>query len=276
VSCVAKKPDACSGTPLTTFGRMIPLLALTDEIVVLFLIVNFSATPWDFAVILAVLAVIIPWRGAARMRDLLKRDALTTADRLSLYGSTIAFQWIIVAFVAWRAYSRKVNLSELGLVVSDSWKVIGVAAVLTLMLCAIQFASLRRILRMSVGERGPVFGITERIMPHSSEELLVFTALACTAGLSEEFLYRGFVFAVFARMLSNTAAPMAVAAIVSSIWFGVAHLYQGRRGIITTFVVGMIFCLARIFTGSLLPPIVAHIGVDFVAGLSVWNSVERA
>ena len=29
--------------------------------------------PWDFALILGVLAVLIPWRGAARVRELLRR-----------------------------------------------------------------------------------------------------------------------------------------------------------------------------------------------------------
>ncbi len=236
---------------------------------------NFSTIPWDFVLILAALGILIPWRGTIRIKQFLKRPELSTADRLSLYGSTIAFQWIIVALVAWRAYSRSMDLGELGLAVSDPWRTTGIAVGLTLLLCAIQFASLRRVVQMPASERGPVFQITEKIMPHSLTEILVFTALACTAGLSEEFLYRGFVFAVFVRMFANSALAVSAAAVMSSLWFAVAHLYQGQRGIITTFVVGMIFCAARIFGRSLFPPIAAHIGVDLVAGIYVSASFRR-
>ncbi|MGA8014164.1 MAG: CPBP family intramembrane glutamic endopeptidase, partial [Candidatus Acidiferrales bacterium] len=46
-----------------------------------------------------------------------------------------------------------------------------------------------------------------------------------------------------------------------------AHLYQGRRGVITTFVVGLLFSLVRSWTGSLLAPLVAHFVADITAGL---------
>ena len=57
--------------------------------------------PWDFILILFVLGVLVPWRGAMRIKRLLAQPALTTSERLSLYASTIAFQWLIVAIVAW-------------------------------------------------------------------------------------------------------------------------------------------------------------------------------
>jgi membrane protease YdiL (CAAX protease family) len=80
-------------------------------------------------------------------------------------------------------------------------------------------------------------------------------------------LYRGFVFMAFVRLIVNFWLPNAAAAILSSAWFSLAHLYQGRRGIITTFVVGMVFVLIRMWTGSLIPAITAHIGIDLVVGI---------
>lgn len=55
--------------------------------------------------------------------------------------------------------------------------------------------------------------------------------------------------------------------VASSAWFAVAHLYQGRRGILTTFVVGLLFSAVRIWSGNLGPAIAGHIGVDLIAGL---------
>jgi CAAX protease family protein len=252
------------------------LLALQGENVLPFPAVNFFYIPWDFVLILLFLAAIVPWRGAARMKRLLSKPGLTSADRLSLYGSTIFFQWLIVAIVAWRMVARSVGPEELGLGAVDSWQLTWTSILLTGLLCLNQVVGLRKITALPEEKRGALFAITEKIMPRNSTEIFVYSALACTAGLSEEFLYRGFVFMAFVRMTVNFAPPNAIAAILSSAWFSLAHLYQGRRGIVTTFVVGALFAFARIWTGSLVPAIAAHIGIDLVVGISVSRFLRRA
>ena len=104
----------------------------------------------------------------------------------------------------------------------------------------------------------------------------MFAALACTAGISEEFLYRGFALMAFVRVLVNYGPPNVGAALLSSAWFGLAHLYQGRRGITATFVVGMIFAGVRLWTGSLIPAIAAHAGIDLVAGICTSKFFKRS
>jgi len=121
---------------------------------------------------------------------------------------------------------------------------------------------------------GLLFRIAEKIAPRTSIDLVAFAALSCTAGLCEEFLYRGFAFAVFARTLANSAFPMLGAAILGSAWFAIGHLYQGKRGLITTFVVGILFSIVRIWSASLLPSVVAHVGIDLIAGLFVSKSLN--
>src|SRR3974390_2326639 len=99
------------------------LLALNGKIVLLFPAVNFLYIPWDFALILLFLGTIIPWRGYVRMQRLLSKPDLTAGDRLTLYGSTIFFQWFIVALVVWRSAARGVGPEELGLSAGDPWQV---------------------------------------------------------------------------------------------------------------------------------------------------------
>lgn len=231
--------------------------------------------PWDFVLILLSLGIVVPWRGAARMKRLLNKPELNSADRLSLYGSTILFQLLIVSIVGLRTLARSVSPEELGLVVPDPWQVIWTSIILTAVLCVNQAVGLRRITRMPEGKRGSLFAITERIMPRTRTETLVFSALALTAGLSEEFLYRGFVFMAFVRMIVNFGPPNVMSAILSSTLFSLAHIYQGRRGIITTFVVGIIFAFFRVWTGSLLPSVVAHAGIDFVAGIAMSKFLRK-
>jgi len=75
-----------------------------------------------------------------------------------------------------------------------------------------------------VKRAGPIQAIAERILPQSRVELLPYLALAITAGLCEEFLYRGFAMAV----LVHVGLQAWVAVLLSSILFGLAHSYQGR------------------------------------------------
>ena len=237
---------------------------------------NFTTIPWDFGLILALLGIAIPWRGKVRVERLMKHEDLGASGRLWLYASTICYQWVIAALVLWRALARGMLRNELGLTISDPWRAAWMTISLTMLLCAGQFAGLRKMARIPAGDRGPLFRITEKIMPRTWTETIVFAALATTAGFSEEFLYRGFLLTLFATMFTSVAGSTVLASCASSIWFGAAHLYQGRRGIITTFVVGMIFAAMRVLSGSLLPSIVAHASVDLLAGICIPRLLKKA
>jgi uncharacterized protein len=128
----------------------------------------------------------------------------------------------------------------------------------------LQWLNLRRMGRSTSRLRGPLQALAERILPQSSTELVPFLALAVTAGLCEEFLYRGFAMAVIGR----AALPTGVVILLSSVLFGLAHLYQGRSGFVSTLVLGLLFGFSRSALGSLLPVIVWHLGVDVVAGIA--------
>ena len=232
-----------------------------------FLAVSHSTIPWDFILILVVLGVLVPWRGAVHVRRLLAKPLLTTSHRLSLYASTIAFQWLIVGVISWRWFSRHLSPNDLGLIVANIWQTFLIAIVLTALLCLNQWAGLRKIARVPANQRGFLFQFSQKIMPQTSTEALAFVALACTAGLSEEFVYRGFVFAVFSRAFADSGSPVFFAMVISSAWFAMAHLYQGRRGLITTFIVGLLFSAVRVWSGNIVPAMAGHIGVDLVAGL---------
>ena len=223
--------------------------------------------PWDFTLVLVFLAVFVPWRGAVRMKRLLSKPETTARERLTLYGSTIVFQWLLAILIFLLCGLRTVGFEELGITAANPWRIVWTSVAITGILCATQVIGLSKMAQLPKEKRGSLFAITERIMPQSAKETALYAALACTAGISEEFLYRGFVFMAFVRMIVNYGPPDGLAAILSSGWFSLAHLYQGRRGILTTFVVGLIFVSLRIWTGSLIPPMLAHIGIDLTIGI---------
>src|SRR6266705_3239356 len=218
--------------------------------------------PWDIWLIFFTLGVILPWRGRVRMKKLLARPTVSTLERLVLYASTIAFQWLSVAVVAWRAWARGYTASQFGLTIQDPSKVIAASIVGAVTIAALQWLNLRRVGRLPIESRGALQPIAERILPQSTVELLPYLALAITAGLCEEFLYRGFAMAALLHVGLQAWAVV----LLSSVLFGLAHSYQGRGGIVMTLLIGLLLGTSRIAYGSLVPAIFWHSAVDVVAG----------
>lgn len=220
--------------------------------------------PWDFWLIFLVLGVVLPWRGRARVRKLLAIPHVGMMERLSLYASTIAFQWIIVALVAWRAWAHGFTAAELGLTIDGKARVLlpGIAGAATFAI--LQWLNLRRMGRLRGAGHGLLQSLAERIFPQSRVEMLPYFALAVTAGLCEEFLYRGFALAAIIR----GGSPVWGAVVISSVLFGLAHIYQGRGGSVSTMLLGALFGTARIVYHSLVPVALWHSAVDLVAGVA--------
>src|SRR5258708_29407596 len=100
--------------------------------------------PWGIALIFFVLGVIVPWRGRAKLRHLLAKPRVEPAERLSLYASTMAFQWIAVAVAGWRAWAHGFTSRDLGLVISDPANITVVAVLGTASIPTLQCLNLRR------------------------------------------------------------------------------------------------------------------------------------
>jgi membrane protease YdiL (CAAX protease family) len=98
------------------------------------------------------------------------------------------------------------------------------------------------------------------ILPKTAEERRWFVLVAITAGMCEEILYRGFLIHYFREL--PVSIGLIGALILSSCVFGFAHLYQGVVGIVQTTILGAIFGLIFIVTGSLLLPMVLHALID--------------
>jgi membrane protease YdiL (CAAX protease family) len=98
-------------------------------------------------------------------------------------------------------------------------------------------------------------------MPRAGSDFKLFAALACTAGLCEEFLFRGYLGWFAALVL-----PFPVAPAVQALVFGLCHAYQGWRGIILTTFAGAFLTAMVLITGSLWPSILIHALMDLHAG----------
>ena len=105
---------------------------------------------------------------------------------------------------------------------------------------------------------------------HTREELALFLKLSLTAGICEELLYRGYLIWYLERWIGPIPAVVAAALI-----FGFGHLYQGRRGMLTTALVGVVFGVVYRVSGSLYLGMVLHTLADAHSGHLAYVAFGR-
>lgn len=218
---------------------------------------------WDYFIIVAFLAVIVPSRGLNRLRVLL-RSELNERDRVILYTSTIAFQWGISAIIAWRCYANGLDRPELGLDIAYWQREMAAVLVLSALLVTNQIIGVARLARKPVEGRGLIGKLAEKLVPRTPPEKGLAIFLVFTVAICEEFIYRGFVEGWFQGLTGSVAAG----AVISAAFFALGHLYQGRRGMLMTFLVGLVLSGVRVWTASLVPCILIHFAVDLSAGVA--------
>jgi membrane protease YdiL (CAAX protease family) len=220
--------------------------------------------PWDFLLIFLFLIVVLPWRGRQRIRRLLALDNVTGSQRLQLYSSTIAFQWTLAALIGWRSLASGLTAADLGFVRFADPLIWVVAAAGASLIAFFHWRNLRRMSALSHPAVERLRALALRIFPRSRGELAAYICLSLTAGICEEFIFRGFVVAALFR--AGLSAWLAV--VTSSVMFGLVHLYQGRNGSLGTGLLGILFAVVRVAYYSLLPVIVWHAALDVVAGIA--------
>jgi uncharacterized protein len=208
----------------------------------------------------AALLVVQPWAGRRRYRRLVASVAAHPEARLRHYRRGITGEWGLSAVVVVIGVLASRTAASIGLDLgghprSETIVVAEVAALLGLSALVFRFggSGIRDALRRQA--RGFV-----ALLPHGRRERTVFAALAVTAGICEELIFRGFGIA-YLRWLWPAAPRWSVIVIIAAV-FGLAHLYQGPRGILLTGLVGGYLTWMVLSTGSLVPAMVIHALLD--------------
>lgn len=103
--------------------------------------------------------------------------------------------------------------------------------------------------------------------------LLLLTPLMWLAVIGEELLFRGFIMNYLAKKLGGTTKSWVLAIVISSLIFGLAHFWQGARGIVGASVLALIWGSAYYRCGrNLWPTIIAHSVGNTIAFISTYNS----
>jgi membrane protease YdiL (CAAX protease family) len=99
-------------------------------------------------------------------------------------------------------------------------------------------------------------------VPRTTGEYRGMIVVALTAGICEEFLFRGFVTWYFLEFWPGSRIGLVLAVTISAILFGFAHIYFGVRQVWVGAVVGAFFAAVVLAAGSLLPAMIMHAAMD--------------
>jgi membrane protease YdiL (CAAX protease family) len=194
--------------------------------------------------------------------------------RRSFYRRLLVLEWglALLALVVWLS-APGVDAGQVGLRWPEQWPgpLTGVVVLLVLLFVAVSTRALRggalleatAPVRRRPGEgrhSEPPAHATLALLPRTPGERRLFTVVGVTAGVCEEWLYRGFFLAVVAALAGGL--PTAVLVVVAAVAFGLAHAYQGPTGIVTTGLLGGVMAAVYLQTGSLLLPILLHAVID--------------
>ncbi len=134
--------------------------------------------------------------------------------------------------------------------------------------------------------KGPVTRLTGRPLDISLFEGLRGDPAALIGGLliawsigafGEEMVFRGYVLNRIAQVLRGSKTGWAAGALLSSLIFGLGHIYQGPTGVILSSTAGLVYCGAYVLDGRRLwAPVLIHGLYDSTAFLILYLNWDRS
>jgi len=190
-------------------------------------------------------------------------------NRLVQYGSLLAGEWLLF-YGVWRGL--KAYGTPLSSIFGTSWgsrrglviAIVGGAAAWPL----VRLVALGA--HVALAHFGaPVAADAARVQaamePHGLAESVLWVVLSISAGICEEFVYRGYFMRQFSAWFGGRGPGLFASALV----FGLGHAYQGPwQVLLITVAYGLPMGALALLARGLGPSIVAHALEDVVAGLT--------
>jgi len=96
------------------------------------------------------------------------------------------------------------------------------------------------------------------LLPRNAQERIYTGLLSVNAGIVEELFFR-----LLAPLLLFTLTnSLAVAIFGSTLWFALAHAYQGIAGVVLTFLMGLLLFFVYLYTASIWMAMLIHAIID--------------
>lgn len=208
---------------------------------------------WPARAFLVLLLAVLPPLSVAQA-DAVGAGA-AVLPRIPVYLSSAATMWVLALLALGAGLGGSFAPNELGLVGMPVVAAAGWTA--GLVAGAVALAAAWRALGL---RESPMLAW---LLPRTAVEKALFVGLSFSAGVGEELVFRGFLVPALEAATGATWPAVGLSAGV----FGVVHAYQNPAGVVRAGLLGLLFTVPLVVTGSLLPSILAHFLYDVVAGL---------
>ena len=223
--------------------------------------------PWIQHLFAAFFLVLVPV--VAARQELRLKQFTSSERRTTWYQTTIVSLWILAVSAVALAYPVDVfvlaNRPSVALWLDEHRAIfLGATALVVAYTSLVLWqgfkAAMNQALRIKIAKAMQSLRFA---FPVTARERHWWILASLSAGVCEEILYRGFAIHYFSGSLSATI-PLGTAGawLTVSLFFGLAHAYQGVAGIVRTTLAGLILGAITILTGGLLLPIVLHFVFD--------------
>jgi membrane protease YdiL (CAAX protease family) len=217
-------------------------------------------------IVLLLVLVAVAVSGVSHASHGASRPAIT---HLAQYTALIVMEWLLFLFVRRGVRAHGTPLADVAgrrwASWREAWKPLVAAAVFWVVKSVVLVALQRGLDAAGHGGAEEMQRIARLLLPDTAIEGTVWVLLSISAGVCEEFVYRGYLQRQFSAFTRNRTAGL----LLSALAFGLSHAYQGPSAVIRITVYGALFGALATTTRSLLPGILAHATEDIVSGLSL-------
>ncbi len=224
-----------------------------------------------FIAVFIQIVIINPLKGLGSIKNLKENKNTSETSKIGLYKSIIIWELAPVILVLFTMPFSDFNFQNIGIRMIKfdqysfgNWISYSVAAVyfLSFIYNIYSIFKLKGDENLQKQNAAKLPEELKLFLPVTVKEKKVWTYVAITAGTTEEILYRGYLF--FALGIIFPALSIFMVFIVSSIIFGIGHLYQGAEAVKPA-IIGIFYGLFYLVFGSIFPVIILHFLQDYTA-----------
>ncbi|MFT4928326.1 MAG: membrane protease YdiL (CAAX protease family) [Phenylobacterium sp.] len=202
-----------------------------------------------------------------------KQSVIAQPEKLiGVYRVTMFHLWWPTLILLVLVYHGQIAMSEIGL--QWQWDLanqIGVAGLV--LLVGYLLLSLKQLAENSEEHQKvrDQMACVRWLMPTTIKESRYFIwGVSLTAGICEELLFRGYLMQQLAPYM-----PMYAVVIVSSLAFGLPHIYQGPMHVVRTTIIGLVMALIYLATDSLVIVMILHALLDMYGGVVAYMVLSK-
>lgn len=228
------------------------------------------------AVLLLLVVALVAWMAWRGRAGLERLKAADPAQRRRAFRAAILAQIAVFAMPAFLVFVLTGRgLPPLTILPFDLWNAagwLGVApdgdawfrnAYLLIPVLGILAVVVRERVRRWRGRPVPaprVIGDVVVLLARDRAEVLLLTGMSVAAGVCEELFFRLLV----PVLIADATGSLVLTFIGATLLFGLAHVYQGWRGVLGTSMIGALLMLIYLLSGWLLVAMLFHATIDFL------------